>query len=440
MGFTLNQTIRRDKAQQPEQAAARYKTQDIHISKIYPNAHNFYSTGKIEALASSIEQYGLLQNLEVIYDPCDKGEYRLIAGESRLRALRLLVERGEDRFSVATCKLSAPKDTATEIVELIVANGYRDKTLMDQILEVTTLTTALSEIKKQGGEIKGYNLHKGKLRDTVAQMLNMATGKIGELTKIYNSLIADFMLMVKDGQLSQNTAYALARCPEDLQRELYIRFAGGETLTAADVDRLRDGGQRTAGGSPEEGNRNEDGPAAGTQGQAEIQAAGEPGEDGSFPAAGIEVPEEIGLEYAGKMCQSATPSEQTEEQRYNAEQARIDRKTKQRLQEQEDAEKLAALPSTREPEVPEERIPHSDYTKTINGDLPVIIRKVSETKGYKAGQQMILHSYRDGEPTGKDITVIITDIIKDHTGITDGWCIILFKVLIYDNQTGEGEQ
>lgn len=434
MGFTLNQTIRRDKAQQPEQAAARYKTQDIHISKIYPNAHNFYSTGKIEALASSIEQYGLLQNLEVIYDPCDKGEYRLIAGESRLRALRLLVERGEDRFSVATCKLSTPKDTATEIVELIVANGYRDKTLMDQILEVTTLTTALTEIKKQGGEIKGYNLHKGKLRDTVAQMLNMATGKIGELTKIYNSLITELMSMVKDGQLSQNTAYALARCPEGLQRELYARFTGGETLTAADVDRLRDGGKKTeAGTGPEEGSQNKDTPEAGAQGQEE-ERAGEPGEDGSSPAAGTEVPEEIGLEYAGKMCQSATPSGQTEEQRYNTEQARIDRETKQRLQEQEDTEKLADLPSTREPGIQEERIPHSDYGRIINGDLPIIIRKASETKGYKAGQQMILHSCSDGEPTGKDITVIITDIIKDHAGITDGWCVITYKVLAFDRK------
>ena len=48
---------------------------------------NFYSVEQIEELAGDILMYGLKQNLELVYAPCDKGEYRIVAGERRWEAL-----------------------------------------------------------------------------------------------------------------------------------------------------------------------------------------------------------------------------------------------------------------------------------------------------------------------------------------------------------------
>ena len=70
---------------------ARFRVKDISINKIYSNAKNFYSMPDIEQLAQDIYAVGLLENLTVVYAPSESGDYRLIAGERRWRALKLLV-------------------------------------------------------------------------------------------------------------------------------------------------------------------------------------------------------------------------------------------------------------------------------------------------------------------------------------------------------------
>lgn len=55
---------------------------------------NFYSRQDIEELSNLILAVGLIENMAVTYDPCEKGEYRIISGEMRWRALNLLLEKG----------------------------------------------------------------------------------------------------------------------------------------------------------------------------------------------------------------------------------------------------------------------------------------------------------------------------------------------------------
>ena len=62
---------------------ARFRTKDINIDQLYSNDKNFYSIPDIEQLAQDIFAVGLLENLTVVHDPCDRGEYRIIAGERR---------------------------------------------------------------------------------------------------------------------------------------------------------------------------------------------------------------------------------------------------------------------------------------------------------------------------------------------------------------------
>ena len=141
-GFSVMDVLNKNsKAGIDESPKARFRTKDISIFKMYRNDMNFYSVKNIEELAGEILIYGLKQNLELVYAPCDKGEYRIVAGERRWEALKLLVSKGYKEFEIATCKLTSPQDADEEQVEIISANAYRVKSIADTIEEEQRLKT-----------------------------------------------------------------------------------------------------------------------------------------------------------------------------------------------------------------------------------------------------------------------------------------------------------
>ena len=79
-------------------SCARFRTKDISIKNIYSSDLNFYPQKGIEQKAAEIQAVGLLSNLVVMHEPCDQGEYKLVSGERRWRALSLLVEQGYNEF------------------------------------------------------------------------------------------------------------------------------------------------------------------------------------------------------------------------------------------------------------------------------------------------------------------------------------------------------
>lgn len=107
-----------------ESPRARFRTKDISIFKMYRNKLNFYDLADIEELAGDILMYGLKQNLEVVFEPNEQGEYRIVAGERRWLALKYLVKQGYKDFEIATCKLTTPQDEDEEQVEIIIATVF----------------------------------------------------------------------------------------------------------------------------------------------------------------------------------------------------------------------------------------------------------------------------------------------------------------------------
>lgn len=125
-GFSVKDALNKNsKAGIDESPRARFRTKDISIFKMYRNTMNFYSVKDIEELAGDILLSGLKQNLELVYAPCEKGEYRIVAGERRWEALKYLVSKGYKDFELATSKLTTPQDDDEEQVEIIIANAYR---------------------------------------------------------------------------------------------------------------------------------------------------------------------------------------------------------------------------------------------------------------------------------------------------------------------------
>ena len=192
-GFSVMDALNKNsKAGVDESPRARFRTKDISIFKMYRNEMNFYSVEQIEELAGEILMYGLKQNLEVVYAPCEKGEYRIVAGERRCEALKYLVSKGYKDFEIATCKLTTPQDDDEEQVEIIIANAYREKSLKDIIEEEQRLKVCLERMRADGKKIKGYDLQTGRLREVIAAMLKMSKTKVAQIESVYNNLILEF--------------------------------------------------------------------------------------------------------------------------------------------------------------------------------------------------------------------------------------------------------
>ena len=239
-GFSVKDALNKNsKAGIDESPRARFRTKDISIFKMYRNDMNFYSVADIEELAGDILLSGLKQNLELVYAPCEKGEYRIVAGERRWEALKYLVSKGYKDFELATSKLTTPQDDDEEQVEIIIANSYRSKTISDMIEEETRLKASLERMKAAGKKIKGYDLQSGRLRDVISSMLHVSKTKIAQIEAINNNLIPEWKEELKKERLTFSAAYELSGMTEDEQRETLGKFSETGELTHKEVKDIR---------------------------------------------------------------------------------------------------------------------------------------------------------------------------------------------------------
>jgi ParB family chromosome partitioning protein len=392
---------------------------------------NFYSVKDIEELAGDILLSGLKQNLELVYAPCEKGEYRIVAGERRWEALKYLVSKGYKDFELATSKLTTPQDDDEEQVEIIIANAYRTKTISDMIEEETRLKASLERMKAAGKKIKGYDLQSGRLRDVISSMLHMSKTKIAQIEAVNNNLIPEWREELKKERLTFSAAYELSGMTEDEQREALGKFAETGELTHKEVKDMKEAkatGQQVSESDTAENSMNPPGVRAGDD---------------------YETPHPEGIT---SICYSCTEYEtcnvktgtctscdqynnraeayKTDEQRYSEEQDAIDRETKKKLREMEQEEKMQSLPSdTQETgqKVHQIRLAKPYFDDVANGIKTFELRK--NDRGYKKGDILEMMEFADGKNTGRMVKVLVTYILEDYTGIEDGYCIMATKLM-----------
>ena len=431
-GFSVKDALNKNsKAGIDESPRARFRTKDISIFKMYRNTMNFYSVKDIEELAGDILLSGLKQNLELVYAPCEKGEYRIVAGERRWEALKYLVSKGYKDFELATSKLTTPQDDDEEQVEIIIANAYRTKTISDMIEEETRLKASLERMKAAGKKIKGYDLQSGRLRDVISSMLHMSKTKIAQIEAVNNNLIPEWREELKKERLTFSAAYELSGMTEDEQREALGKFAETGELTHKEVKDMKEAkatGQQVSESDTAENSMN----------PPEVRA----GDD-------YETPHPEGIT---SICYSCTEYEtcnvktgtctscdqynnraeayKTNEQRYSEEQDAIDRETKKKLREMEQEEKMQSLPSdTQETgqKVHQIRLAKPYFDDVANGIKTFEFRK--NDRGYKKGDILEMMEFADGKNTGRMVKVLVTYILEDYTGIEDGYCIMATKLM-----------
>lgn len=435
------------KAAADDTPKARFRTRDISIKKIYPNENNFYSITGIEELAQKILASGLMENLAVVYAPCDKGEYRIIAGEKRWRALSLLVERGHEEFEIVTCQIKQPASEQEERIQLIVANGYRDKTVMDILEEERQLKECLTQMQQEGLTLGGYDLNSGRLRDVIAQMLNTSGTKVAQIESINSRLIPEFTEELKEGRLTFSAAYEISGMSAEGQQEMLEKYKETGSLSWKDVKEAKDAQKAAKEAEQLEGQMKypEDYEEPDEEEEAAEESEEDAEEDEDAAAAGEEYqtphPESITSICYGcqrysecnvktSTCTSCdqyinkAEAEKTEEQRYNEEQDAIDRETAKKLREMQQEEKMQNLPSDHESgcKVHDIRLGATFFDDVLECRKNFELRK--NDRGYKVGDILRMMEFKEGKNTGRIVERKVIYMLEDYTGLEDGFCIM----------------
>ena len=439
-GFSVMDALNKNsKAGVDESPRARFRTKDISIFKMYRNKLNFYDLADIEELAGDILMYGLKQNLEVVFEPNEQGEYRIVAGERRWLALKYLVKQGYKDFEIATCKLTTPQDEDEEQVEIIIANAYRTKPLKDVIEEEQRLKACLERMKTDGKKIKGYDLQSGRLRDVIASMLKMSKTKIAQIESVNNNLIPEFREELNNERLTFSAAYELSGMSPEMQQEALAKYKENGELSYTEIKDMK---------SPQKPEQEQD--AAGQQDTvSDSDTAGQQSSENSMnhpeeKKAGddYETPHPEGIT---SICYSCTEYEtcnvktgtctscdqyknraeayKTDEQRHSEEQDRIDKETAKKLREMEDDKKMQNLPSDESDKKKFIRMSVDGFERVVNGEQQYIITK---NDGFKIGQEITIGEFAEGKATGRTLEMFISymDDDKSSSALEDGYCVL----------------
>lgn len=437
---------------------ARFRTRDISVAKLYSNDKNFYSMRDIEELADLILAVGLIENIAVTYAPCDRGEYRIISGEKRYRALNHLIESGHAEFEIVTCQILTPAEECEEMVQLIIANSYRTKTVGDQLEEAKRLKESLQYMRDHDLTLQGAKLSGTKLRDVVAGIMRLSATKIAQIDGINANLIPEFVEQLKDGKLTFSAAYELSGMPREEQKELLAAHEGREAPTWKEVKDAKRQEQEPdpdnlpgqmefprdfEGGTADEA-ENEDAAENGQVSESDTQV--NQSEQSSQPEPEQEddaIWQQAHPDSITSLCYSCkrymdcnvkastcercdqyvnkAEAEKTPEQRYDEQQAAIDRETARKLEEMERDEKLSKLPSETEEPI-SVSLSVTEYTDIIAGRKKYLILKNIKIKH---GMVVTAIEMSQGEQTGRklELAIVGVDDASTSSALVDGYCV-----------------
>ena len=429
-------------------------TADIY--DLIPSKGNFYSVEDVQDLKQSIELLGVLQPL-LVTDEEEDGKRRIIAGHRRRLAVMQLVDEGKERFRRVPILIKPKKNAILDRLALIMANRFREKTDWERMTEAL-------ETEKLVLELKESMSIPGRTRDLLAEIIETSPAQIGRYKAIYNNLIPELMAEFKANRIVVSVIYEASGLPADYQQQAAEMFRENEVLTIADIKQLKknyeaaqqipgqmdmnqfEDQQQAAGEETTTAEGEED------QKPEEETETGAEGTEGAEEAAGQQ-PEYVDPqpEQITSLCYSCThyedchdktatvtscnayknrrEAQKTDEERYNEEQAAIDRETRKKLREKQQEEKMQQLPSDGQQKQRDIRLTPQKYAEITAGKLTFLLLKKD---GFKIGEELELGEFTDGKATGRKIDVEIVYIWADWTGLDDDYCIIGFNVTAFD--------
>lgn len=187
----------------------------IEVTKLKESIDNFYSLSDLDILADDIERQGLKHNLVVTEDADNKGTYFIKSGHRRYNAIKLLINDNRYNSRYVPCLIDGCKSKEESILDLIMLNATT-RVMSDSELykQYDILKDTLEKLKEQGVKVKG------RLREKVADMLNISPAQVGKIENIKHNAVDTVIEAVENGELSIATADSIAKLPEEEQEEL----------------------------------------------------------------------------------------------------------------------------------------------------------------------------------------------------------------------------
>lgn len=439
--------------QQQAAAGAEVVTSEEGVSStadiydLIPSKGNFYSVEDVQDLKQSIELLGVLQPL-LVTDEEEDGKRRIIAGHRRRLAVMQLVDEGKERFRRVPILIKPKKNAILDRLALIMANRFREKTDWERMTEALETEKLVLELKES------MNIP-GRTRDLLAEIIETSPAQLGRYKAIYNNIIAELMAEFKANRIVVSVIYEASGLPEDYQKQAAEIFRENEVLTLADIKQLKknyEATQQIPGQmdinqlqeQPEEQQAQENTADGETDVQQEETATEGTGE------ATEQQPEYVDPqpESMTSLCYSCTHYEEchdktatvtncnayenrkeaqkTDEERYNEEQAAIDRETQKKLCEMQQEEKMQHLPSDERKEKTIRVSPDKMKAVAIDHIRPYMILKNDD---YREGDTVKLIEFAEGRATGNtaDMKIICMDDDTTSSALEEGYCVIALQ-------------
>lgn len=212
--------------QDKEESKTRFKLTQININKLVPSENNFYSIDKIEELKNTIELLGLQQNLVV--KKIEDGMYKIISGHRRYYSMLRLYQEGNKNFECVPCKVEEEDKLKNELRLIITNSTSRELTDWEKIHQAKRLKELLTEYKER-------KKIPGRVRNIVADILNVSATQVARMESVSNNLIDDFKEEMKEDNVKISVAYELSKLPEEKQREVYKEHEDKRNITIKDI-------------------------------------------------------------------------------------------------------------------------------------------------------------------------------------------------------------
>lgn len=200
----------------PKLGTEREHIEYISLDLIESDPNNFYQLSDIENLAANIALCGLQQPIRVRPIP-GADNYRIVSGHRRRAALEELRKDDPERWNEAPCIVEQDEASpALQQLRLIYANAntrtMTSAELSEQAVQVEKL---LYQLKEDGYEFPG------RMRDHVAQAVGQSKSKLARLKVIRDNLSNLWRPSWDIEDLSESTAYEIAKLSKDLQNLLF---------------------------------------------------------------------------------------------------------------------------------------------------------------------------------------------------------------------------
>lgn len=206
----------------------------IPANKLHPSDKNFYKMdpAEIESLKETIELVGVKENLVV--KPLKNGEYEIISGHKRHRAVTELLEEGKVVSNLLPCKVEdAADDVKNELILIFTNSTQRERSDYCKMQEIQRVRELLEEYAQN-------NDLPGRKRDIIAGILNTSKTTIGRLDNIRRNIIPEFMEEYKAGNISTSAANEIAGASQERQQILLEKYKETGTINAKEAAAIKE--------------------------------------------------------------------------------------------------------------------------------------------------------------------------------------------------------